>query len=151
MPQIGQEQIQIYLDAFAYGNKDFSGGNKNAWVSSSLKISAQEQVQFISNFWNNELGLSNRTTELTKKIIFVKKFGVNAELYGKTGTGCLTGNACLYKPDKMLGWFVGVLKKDPNLYVFAGNASDLKVQSVPAGPRMKQTTIEILEQMGLAE
>ncbi len=149
MPQIGQDSIQSFLKAFNYGNQDFSGGFKDAWVSSSLKISAREQVTFLSNFWNKKLGLSNRTTDLTKKIIFIKKVGANAELYGKTGTGCLVGDACLERPDKMIGWFVGVLKSDSNLYVFAGNASDLKPQGPPAGPRMRETTIEILKQMSL--
>lgn len=149
MPQVGIEAIQSFLNAFIYGNKDFSGGFKDAWVSSSLKISAHEQIAFLSNLWNYKLGLSSRATDLTKKIIFIKKLGKNAELYGKTGTGCLVGHACLDRPDKMMGWFVGVIKNDRNSYVFAGNASDLKSQGPPAGPRMRQTTIEILKQMGL--
>jgi hypothetical protein len=49
----------------------------------------------------------------------------------------------------MIGHFVGVLKNGAKTYIFAGNASDLKPQSPPAGPRMRQTTIEILTQMGL--
>lgn len=150
MPQVGNDNIKSFLNTFNYGNKDFSGGLKNAWVSSSLKISAHEQVKFLSNFWNNKLGLSDRSTDLTKKTIFIKKLGENSELYGKTGTGCLIGHACLDHPDKMMGWFVGVLKSEPHSYVFAGNASDLKPQGPPAGPRMRQTTIEILKEMNLA-
>jgi beta-lactamase class D len=149
MPQVGNHAIKSFLNAFNYGNKDFSGGFKDAWVSSSLKISAREQIVFISNFWNDKLGLTKRTTDLAKKVIFIKKLGKNAELYGKTGTGCLIGHACLDHADKMIGWFVGVLKTDSKLYVFAGNASDLKSQGPPAGPRMRKSTVEILKQMGL--
>ncbi|MEZ0392743.1 MAG: penicillin-binding transpeptidase domain-containing protein [Pseudobdellovibrionaceae bacterium] len=149
LPQIGKTQIQSFLKSFQYGNQDFSGGLQNAWVSSSLKISAHEQVAFLSNFWNQKLGLSNRTTDLTKKIIFIKKFGEKAELYGKTGTGCLDGNQCFSQPGPMLGWFVGILKTDSKQYVFAGNAADLKPQKSPAGPRMRETVIEILKGMKL--
>jgi len=150
MPQLGEKTIQQFLDGFAYGNKDFSGGLKNAWVTSSLKISAREQMAFLARFWKSELSVSQRTTELTKKIIFIKNLGKDSELYGKTGTGCLVGHACLSRPDKMIGWFVGVIKTNSNAYVFAANASDLKAQGPPAGPRLRETTIEILKQMGLA-
>ncbi len=84
-----------------------------------------------------------------KACLFIKSFGKNTELYGKTGTGCLSGHTCLERPDKMFGWFIGILKSDSNLYAFAGNASDLKAQGTPAGPRMRETTIEILKQMNL--
>jgi beta-lactamase class D len=149
MPQLGEGTIQHFLDAFEYGNKDFSGGLKDAWQTTSLKISAHEQVAFISRLWKYQLPVSRRTTELTEKITFIKNLGNNVELYGKTGTGCLVGHACMDHPDKMIGWFVGALKKDSKVYVFAANASDLKPQKPPAGPRMRETTIQILKQMGL--
>ena len=41
-------------------------------------------------------------------------------------------------------------KNDSHDYVFASNASDLKDESAPAGPRMRKTTIGILEKMGLS-
>jgi beta-lactamase class D len=149
MPRVGSESIQSFLDRFNYGNKDFSGGLKDSWVSSSLKISAPEQIAFLSNFWNDKLALSKRTTELTKKIIFIKKLGKSAELYGKTGTGCVIGHACMERPDKMIGWFTGILTSGQDVYVFAGNATDLKPQGPPAGPRMRKATIEILKQLEL--
>lgn len=107
IPQLGKEVTQDFLDKFSYGNKDFSGPRKEPWQTSSLKISADEQLAFISKLWKNELPLSKNTIDLTKKIIFIKKLGQKSELYGKTGTGCLKGNACMDHPDKMIGWFVG--------------------------------------------
>lgn len=148
MPQVGKESIDSYLKAFNYGNQDFSGGLKNAWVSSTLKISAYEQIHFLSHLWNNKLKVSPKATELTKKVMFIKKLG-NSELYGKTGTGCLEGHACMSRPDKMIGWFVGVLKTETNTYVFAANASDLKPMGPPAGPRTRDTTVEILRKLEL--
>ncbi|MGZ3805942.1 MAG: penicillin-binding transpeptidase domain-containing protein [Pseudobdellovibrionaceae bacterium] len=149
MPQLGEKSIQQFLKNFSYGNEDFSGGLKNAWVTSSLKISAHEQLTFLSKLWKGDLPLSSKAMDLTKKIIFIKKLG-NSELYGKTGTGCLVGHSCMDRPDKMIGTFVGVLKSGPRTYVFATNASDLKDQERPAGPRLRNTTIEILKEMGLS-
>ncbi len=149
MPQVGEKKIQGYLDAFEYGNKDFSGGLKDAWVTSSLKISAIEQISFLSRLWKSELPVSKRSMDLTKKIIFIKNLSNGSELYGKTGTGCLEGHDCLERPNRMLGSFVGALKTKPHTYIFAANASDLKPQGPPGGPRMRQSVIEILEEMKL--
>jgi beta-lactamase class D len=150
MPQIGEKSIQHFLEVFNYGNKDFSGGMKDAWVTSSLKISAHEQMAFVSKMWKGHLPISPKATELTKKIMFIKKIG-NSELYGKTGTGCLVGRGCMEKPGKMLGNFIGILRSGSKTYVIAANASDLKDQVRPAGPRLRNTTIEILKGMGLAK
>ncbi|AUO00048.1 hypothetical protein C0V70_18445 [Bacteriovorax stolpii] len=149
MPQVGIKPIKKYLHTFQYGNEDFSGGLKNAWVSSSLKISAREELNFVSNFWNEKLGLTKRTTELTKKIIFIKNLSKNTELYGKTGTGCTVGHDCMNRPDKMFGWFVGIIKTPSKVYAVAGNASDLTDEKAPGGVRMRRATIDIVTQMGL--
>ena len=149
IPQLGKEATENFLDMFSYGNKDFSGPRKEPWQTSSLKISANEQITFLSKFWKEEFPLRKKTTELTKKIIFISKLGQKTELYGKTGTGCLKGTTCTSHPDKMLGWFVGVLHNDENDYVFASNASDLKPQGTPSGPRMRQAAVKIFEQSGL--
>ncbi|MBK8201194.1 MAG: class D beta-lactamase [Bdellovibrionales bacterium] len=150
IPQVGDKNIQHYLDVFGYGNKDFSGGLKDAWVTSSLKISAHEQLAFISKLWKGEFPVSQKATDLTKEIIFIKKIGIS-EFYGKTGTGCLVGHGCMEKPDKMLGNFIGILKSGSKTYAIAANASDLKDQERPAGLRLRNTTIEILKDMGLAK
>jgi beta-lactamase class D len=151
MPKLGIETIKHFLSAFSYGNEDFSGGLKDSWVTSSLKISAHEQLEFLRKLWTNQLPVSKRSVDLKKKIILVKKLGTKSELFGKTGTGCLVGHACMVRPGKMLGWFVGVLESDSNEYVFAANASDLIDQSAPGGPRMRKTTISILEKMELVQ
>jgi beta-lactamase class D len=149
MPQLGQKTVQSFLSMFSYGNQDFSGGMKDSWVSSSLKISAQEQVAFLQKLWLGKLPVSKRAVDLTKKISFIKKLGKDSELYGKTGTGCLVGHDCMEYPGKMLGWFVGVLKTPKKEYVFAANGSDLKNQKDPGGPRMRKTVISILDKMNL--
>lgn len=148
MPQLGQKTIQQLLKSFSYGNEDFSGGIRDAWVTSSLKISAYEQMSLLSKVWKGDLPLSRHTIDQVKEIIFIKKLG-SSDLYGKTGTGCLVGRTCMNQPGKMIGTFVGVLKSGTKTYVFATNASDLKDQQQPAGPRLRNTTIEILKNLGL--
>lgn len=148
MPQVEEKNIQHFLTVFKYGNMDMTGGLKDAWVMSSLKISAHEQLAFVSKLWKGDLPVSPKSIEQTKKLMFLKKIG-SADLYGKTGTGCLEGRGCMSKPDKMLGNFVGILTNGSKTYAFAANASDLKDQERPAGPRLRDTSIEILKDLGL--
>lgn len=84
---------------------------------------------------------------MTKEIIFVGDLGKTLKLYGKTGTGCLEGRECMSRPDKMLGWFVGVVQNGSKEYAFATNASDLTPEKIPAGPRLRQTIIDLLVTM----
>lgn len=151
MPQLGIKAIEKFLDALSYGNRDFSGGVSKAWQTSTLKISAQEQVALVARLWKEQLPLAKRTQELTKKILFIQELGHGAQLYGKTGTGCLTGKDCMTHPGKMLGWFVGVIRKDSKEYAFAANASDLKAQKLPGGARLRQTVLNIVEKLDLAK
>jgi beta-lactamase class D len=150
-PQLGLPTIQKFLSDFSYGNQDFSGSLTRTWVMSTLKISAEEQLTFISKLWKAQLPVSKRAIELTKKIIFIKKIGANTELYGKTGTGCVLGTDCDKKPGRMLGWFVGVLKNGKHEYAFAANATDKDSEKAVAGPRLRETMIRLFQQQGLAQ
>jgi beta-lactamase class D len=149
MPQIGLNQITAYLSNFNYGNKDFSGGMDKAWVSSSLKISGYEQLDFLKRFWQGKLAIKKKTYDLSKDVFFIKKYPNGAILYGKTGTGCLEGESCMSQPDKMLGWFIGAVENGGSIHIFVANAADLVPQSQPAGPRMRETVISLLEKMNI--
>ena len=45
---IGPQRMQAWLDAFESGNRDISGGQYRFWLSSSLEISAAEQLRFMA-------------------------------------------------------------------------------------------------------
>lgn len=140
-PQLTEPVIQKFLKDFNYGNQDFSGGLSKAWLDSSLKISPDEQITFLSQLWNGTLSLSAATTEKTKKILFIQRLDSGAELYGKTGTGCLS-QGCDKKPGLMQGWFVGFLKTKKEAYAFAAYSADQKKHSEPAGPRLRKSVTE---------
>ena len=58
--QLGLENMQSYLDQFQYGNCDLTGdpgkdnGLMRAWLSSSLKISPREAVNFLKKLIRKE-------------------------------------------------------------------------------------------------
>ncbi len=147
-PKLKDKEIQTFLREFQYGNQDFSGGIGTAWLDSSLKISADEQVAFLTRFWQETLPLSKSTFEKTKKITFIKKLSPTTELYGKTGTSCAT-EGCGTKTGHRRGWFIGVVKTSTDAYAFAANAQDLKPQSGYAGPRLRKDITQVISEMRL--
>jgi beta-lactamase class D len=146
IPQIGMNKIKKYLSTFAYGNQDMSGGLTKAWLSSTLKISAYEQMNFLKNFWEETLPISSRAIILTKKCLPKEITNSGNILYGKAGTGYVDNG-------QTLGWFVGYLiTSDNHQYVFVTNFSDLKhksKKSASPGARAKNCTKEILQKMHL--
>ncbi|MCE3237820.1 MAG: penicillin binding protein transpeptidase protein [Gammaproteobacteria bacterium] len=118
-PQLGLEKIKLYLKKFHYGNQDFSGdpGQNNgvihAWLNSSLKISADEQLTFMKALVNNELPVSQQSMTHTKTNMFLETLPNGTRFYGKIGTA------------GALHWFIGFLQKENKNYVIILNFSDL--------------------------
>src|SRR5690606_19074699 len=48
--RIGAERMHEYLERFGYGNRDISGGIDQFWLTGGLRISAEEQVDFLRRF-----------------------------------------------------------------------------------------------------
>jgi beta-lactamase class D len=111
--RVGSQQMQKYVAAFNYGNKEVSGRVDNFWLNDVLKISADEQVEFLKAFYNGRLPVSTRTTEIVKDILVLEKAPAY-RLSGKTGGGPISEG-------KYIGWFVGYLESDGNVYFFAIN------------------------------
>ena len=135
-PQLGYARIKHYLAGFDYGNQDFSGdpGEKNgltdAWLSSSLKISAVEQLHFLQAMFSNELPVSNEAIANTKENLYQGKLNNGADYYGKTGSGRYGRNERLTNPSKLRdGWFVGFIENGTQRYIFVSNLTDKVIQA----------------------
>jgi beta-lactamase class D len=110
---VGPQQMDKYVSAFNYGNKDVSGRVDNFWLNNVLKISADEQVEFLKAFYSGRLPVSKRSTDIVKDILVIEK-APTYTLSGKTGGGPI--NEGTY-----IGWFVGYLEARGNVYFFATN------------------------------
>jgi beta-lactamase class D len=108
-PQLGPATITNYLVGFDYGNRDISGGLTNFWLGSTLKISANEEIEFLKELWRDQLPVSHRAMALTREIIPVEISPSGNRLAGKTGS------------HKTLGWFVGHLDAKDGEYLVAVN------------------------------
>lgn len=112
--QLGYARIKHYLAGFAYGNQDFSGdpgknnGLTSAWVSSSLKISAVEQLHFINAMLSNELPITSEAVTNTSANLYLGKLNNGFDFYGKTGSG--------EQNNLRSGWFVGFIENKNQHY-----------------------------------
>lgn len=130
--RLGFEKFQNYITTLQYGNQDVSGtpgmndGLLNAWLGTSLQISAFEQAEFIEKLISCQLNVSREAQEKTKEIMDREEDWNGWKLYGKTGGGST-------------GWFVGWIEKDNQQIIFAQyldlEDSDLDLTNIPSeGP-----------------
>jgi beta-lactamase class D len=142
-PQLGAATIEDYLAKFDYGNRDISGGLTNFWLGSTLKISANEEIEFLKKLWSDELPVSQRAMTLTKKIMPMEISQAGARLAGKTGSHSTKTNS--------LGWFVGHLDCKQGEYLVTVNYSEDKPPARNTYPGMVAEKLceKILEDMQL--
>jgi beta-lactamase class D len=134
---VGSQRMQHYLNLIGYGNNDISGGLTTFWLDSSLKISANEQVEFIERLVESKLPFSQRSIDITKNLILLKTTD-KGELHGKTGSGRDREKAGL-------GWFVGYVIHDGKPYYFATNMQGPGAWGIKA----REITIDLLTKQGL--
>src|ERR1700694_414330 len=136
---VGPARMQHFINAAGYGNRDISGGITHFWLDSSLRISANEEADFVARLYENRLPFSSRAMHIVRQVIVVRK-GRNYMFSGKTGTGGTYSHATI-------GWFVGHLQSPRGEYAFAANI--FPAGKEPTGPRARAIVIEILESRGL--
>ena len=135
---IGAVRMQSYLQMIDYGNKDISGGLTQFWLGSSLQISAREQVRFLARLERGELPFSQDTRAIVyKNITVAEKNG--AILMGKTGSRLQDGHW-------NLGWFVGLVKKQGETYVFATN---IEGADGAMGGKAREISLAVLKKMNI--
>lgn len=139
-PQLGISKIKYYLKQFNYGNQDFDDLT-HAWLSSTLKISAEEQLVFLKALAMGKLNVSSEALLLTKSNMHLETLANGWELYGKTGSG-FSNTHKGYRD----GWFVGFIEKADKSYIFVLNFSDTQNPNTTAfgGPEARKIAESIL-------
>ncbi|MEJ8310985.1 class D beta-lactamase [Agrobacterium larrymoorei] len=123
--RLGKAKFANYVQRFGYGNADVSGvpgqteGLTEAWLMSSLKISGDQQVDFLRRFITGKLPVSKEAITKTQAIIPQFSAADGWQVHGKTGSGRMRTKANTYDGDWWLGWFVGWAQKGERKVVFA--------------------------------
>src|SRR4030095_14551167 len=96
------QKMKQYVIGFNYGNKSISDHTDNFWLDGSLKISANEQVEFLKALYTGQLPVSRRSTDIVKDILELEKTPTY-RLSAKTGGGSISEGV-------YIGWFGGHLE-----------------------------------------
>ncbi|WP_334312207.1 class D beta-lactamase [Oscillatoria sp. CS-180] len=110
--RIGHEQMQNWVIQAEYGNQTIGSEEDidTFWLNGELRITPQEQIQFLQRLHNNDLPFSQRTVATVKDIMIMEQTP-DYTLRAKTG----------WALEGQVGWYVGYLEKDHNTYFFATN------------------------------
>lgn len=112
--RVGHEEMQKWVTKVGYGNQKI--GSKEDidkfWLEGELRITPQEQIQFLQRLYKNDLPFSSRSQSIVKDIAIAEQtpdYTIRAK----------TGWAARVTPQ--IGWYVGYLERDNNAYFFAVN------------------------------
>ena len=83
------------------------------WLYGDLKISPNEQVKFLERMYNEELGVSEESTQVVRDILVLEEMH-GYRLSGKTGTADVTST-------RELAWLVGFVERDSDVWFYALN------------------------------
>ncbi|MCL7989177.1 penicillin-binding transpeptidase domain-containing protein [Sphingobacterium sp. lm-10] len=110
--KIGLPSMLDYLTLFSYPGMDVRQETlQNFWLVGDSKISTFQQVQFLRDFYNRKIPLSDSTYQTMLKVLEIESQPTYS-WSGKTGWSTDHGDN---------GWFVGYLRRGSALYYFAAN------------------------------
>lgn len=140
--RIGAPSMQAFLDRIDYGNRDISGGLTEFWLGSSLKISADAQVDFLRRLLTGKIELKPQSMKVLKAVLRQIRTGnERGTLYAKTGT--LSG-----KNNKaVLGWYIGWIEyENGSRTIFALNLRD---GVNPSGATARRLAAALFAKLGM--
>ncbi len=133
--KIGHQRMQDFVSQIQYGDRNIGGKEDidRFWLSGELRITPQQQIDFLRRLYQSNLPFSQRTIDLVKDIMIVEKTP-NYVLRAKTGWA------------GSIGWYVGYLEQNDNVYFFATNLDIVTENDLAA--RLKVTRL-CLQDLGL--
>lgn len=135
--RVGFERMQMYIDSVNYGNKKLGDKIDTFWLEGDLRISAVEQILFLTKFVKQELPFSEQNLETVKNIMLVDSTN-DYKMYAKTGMTA--------RVEKAIGWYVGFVEVKNNFYLFTLNIDISKDED--ANGRI-EITRDILKSQGI--
>ena len=96
----GNKKAPSYIDSI----RIMPSGTDSFWVVSGLlRITPEQQLNFLQRLYYDQLPVSKSSTDILKKLM-LEKTGPDYKLYGKRGSYRLWGE------EKYIGWFVGYVE-----------------------------------------
>lgn len=140
--RVGMEILKKYVTLFNYGNQDLSGdkgknnGLTHAWLSSSLKISAFEQLDFLGKLTRFELPVSRQAQQFTQNILFIDELPGGWKFFGKTGSGS-------QEDSNPIAWFIGWIQRGEHIitFVYLSSGQGISTQQAKEAVKARLTSL----------
>lgn len=149
--QVGERRMKKFLKKFKYGNRNTAGGIDRFWLDGSLRISADEEVEFLKRFYATKIPVSARSIAIVKKMLILEK-QPDYTLSGKTGLQLGLSQSGVPQlsiaVSPKLSWFVGYLERNGSVYFFATNIESATPPDNFSGARV-EITKKILRHLNL--
>jgi beta-lactamase class D len=125
--RVGPESMQKWVSAAQYGNQKIGAPTDidKFWLQGELRITPQEQIQFLRRLHGNELPFGKGPIAKVKDLMILEQTP-DYTMRGKTGW---SGFGDSTQPQ--IGWLVGYVEQGPEVYFFAVNL-DLRQKQDPA-------------------
>lgn len=112
--RVGNERMRKYIQASGYGNQDIGDRIDTFWLKGKLRISPEEQIKFLVMLYKENLPFAPAVMQTVKDIMVIDR-QEHYTLRGKTGWGRDVDGM------KNIGWYVGYLERDHNVYFYTLN------------------------------
>lgn len=139
--KIGKDTYKAMMEKCHYGNADVSIDDPDFWNFGSLAISPANQIEFLVGLYEETLPFSQRSFRILKEMMLEEQTETYT-LRAKTGWTSASG--------KSIGWWVGYVEKEGNLYFFATRIYKNREDRHPDfGKCRKEITRAILNQLDM--
>lgn len=146
--RVGEARMRPLVRAAAYGNCDTSGGLDHFWLDGALRITSEEQIEFLVRLHEGLVPFSPRATEIVKRIMAQER-GADWVLRAKSGWVHFQPAAAKDLPvAPQIGWFVGYVERGPDAYFFALNIDIHRDEDAPARAAITKTILRELNLLG---
>jgi beta-lactamase class D len=140
--RVGPAEMQRQLDRLGYGNRDTTDGIDGFWLGGSLRISAEEQVDFLRRLVAGDFAFPEEHLALLRAGTLQEEAGGHA-LYAKTGACPIEGE----DEGVWVGWWVGWIERPEGPAFFALDLTGASYREI-AAPRIPLAR-SVLGELGL--
>jgi beta-lactamase class D len=136
--RIGPVQMQQHISALIYGNREFGSTLRPFWSEGPLLISAVEQTRFLALLVQDALPYPLELLKSVRDQIRIER-GEGWTLYAKT--------AWQNAPGPGIGWWVGWIEKDGQLFTFALNMDINRAEDAARPEQLGRASLRVLKML----
>lgn len=153
--QVGRQRMEEWLKRFRYGNADASGDITRFWLGGPLRVSADEQLDFLARMYRGGLPVSPKTLEAVKATLVQGpdtvasiRDGINMGGPWKDGAVLSAKTGTYLHPEGDTTWLVGHVASPRGRHVFVSAVQSPPGKRVSPQPALA-SAIEALKARGL--